>query len=255
MTLNWNDSPPDITGTVSGANGGVWTANLRAELAVNGSGSAEYTALLSLSPAGTPPGYGYLLITNHAGVVTLSGALADGTPFHQTVSLSGAGNLPVYGNLYGGSGLLLGWLGIGKRFAPTGNLTWIKQASHFTALYTNGFTNLAAVQGSPWTNPPPHTAAIDLPSGQLDISGGGLHSALSFNVAVSTSNTLVKLAGSPTNSLTGTNNPKTGLLTVTFGNGNGRSTTTGTGAVLQNATNAGGFFLGTTNAGTIRLQP
>jgi hypothetical protein len=252
MTLNWNESPPAISGTVSGTNGGGWVANLTAELAANGSSSAAYTALLV--SAGSPPGCGYLLMTNHAGVVTLSGALADGTPFSQAVHLSGAGDVPVYGNLYGGTGLLLGWIGL-ESGSPAGNLTWIRPASHSSVRYTNGFTNLAVVQGSPWTNPPPHTPAIDLPSGQLDISGGGLLSNLTFNVAVSSSNTLVKLTGSPTNSLSGSISNKTGLLTIKFGNGAGKATTTGKGAVLQNVTKAGGFFLGKTNAGSIFLQP
>ena len=44
-------------------------------------------------------------------------------------------------------------------------------------------------------------------------------------------------------------------LTIIFGNGSGKATTIGTGVVLQNATNAGGFFLGKTNAGSISLQP
>jgi hypothetical protein len=252
MTLNWNDSPPEITGTVSGTNGGAWVANLTNELAAKGSTSAEYTTLVL--PDATLPGYGYMLITNHAGAVTLSGALADGTSFSQNVPLSGVSDLPVYGNLYGGTGLLLGWLSL-ESGSPTGNLTWIKQASRSTARYTNGFTNLAVVQGSLWTNPLPRTAAIDLPAGQLDISGGSLRSSLSFNVALSNNNALVKLAGSPTNSLTGSINPKSGLLTVTFGNGAGKAKTAGKGAVLQNAANAGGFFLGKTNAGLILLQP
>ena len=68
-------------------------------------------------------------------------------------------------------------------------------------------------------------------------------------------NELVKLRGDPTNSLTGLINPKTGLLTITFGNGTGKATTVGKGAVLQNVTNAGGFFLGKTNGGSILLQP
>jgi hypothetical protein len=195
-----------------------------------------------------------MLITNHAGAVTISGGLADGTSFSQAVPVSGSGDLPVYGNLYGSTGLLLGWLGL-ESGSPAGNLTWIKEASRFSTLYTNGFTNLLAVQGSPWTNPLPHMAAIDLPAGRLEISGGSLVSPLIFNVAVSNNNTLVKLAGSPTNSLTGTNNPKTGLLTITFGNGSGKATTVGAGVVLQNSTNAGGFFLGKTNAGSMLLQP
>jgi hypothetical protein len=251
MTLNWNDSPPDISGTVSGTNGGAWTANLRAELASKESSSAEYTAWVL--PTNAPPGYGYMLMTNHAGAVTLSITLADGTSFSQAVPLSGAGDLPVFGNLYSGTGLLLGWIGL-ESGSPTGTLTWIKPASHSTALYTNGFTNQVTVQGSPWINPLPQTAAIDLPSGQLEIFGESLLTNLSFNVTVNNNNALVELADNPTNSLTGSINPKTGLLTIKFGNGAGKATTPAKGAALQNANKAAGFFLGKTNAGSILLQ-
>jgi len=127
--------------------------------------------------------------------------------------------------------------------------------SRSSALYTNGFTNQVIVQGSLWSNPLPHTAAIDLPSGQLDISGGSLPSNLTFSVWLGSNNTLLKLPGSPSNSLSGSINPKTGLLTIAFGNETGKATTAGLGAMLQNATNAGGFFLGKFNAGAILLQP
>jgi hypothetical protein len=254
MTLNWNDSPPYISGTVSGTNGGAWTANLTAGLASNSLGSAAYTTLLL--PSGTPPGCGYLLITNHEGAVSLSGYLADGTFFSQSVPLSGDGDLPVYGNLYNNTGLLLGLISL-ESGAPVGNLTWIKEASHFGVIYTNGFTNLAALQGSHWTNPAPHTAAIDLAFGLLDVSGGNLVSTLAFTVAATNNYFLVKLTNAPTNYLIGTIDPLTGLLIIRFGNGDGRETTVGKGAVLQNgtATNAGGYFLGTTNAGSILLLP
>lgn len=252
MWVNWNDPMVNVGGTVFGAVGFPWTANLTTELATNESSSSEYTAWLS--PDGTPPGYGYILMTNHAGAVTLSITLADGTSFSQSVPLSGAGDLPVYGNPGDSTALLLGWIGL-ESGSPSGDLMWIKPASHSTSFYTNGFTNLVAVQGAPWTNPSPHIAAIDLPSGQLDISGGSLRSNLTFNVAVSSNSTLVKLPESPTNSLTGSINRKTGLLTVTFGNGTGKATSAGKGAVLQNANKAAGFFLGRTNAGSIFLQP
>jgi hypothetical protein len=91
--------------------------------------------------------------------------------------------------------------------------------------------------------------------GLLQISGGSLADPLSFLVAVNSKNTLTKLPSSPsTNSLTGTITPKTGLLTVTFGNGKGKATTTGTGVVSQDSTVAEGAFLGTTNSGSIKLQ-
>jgi hypothetical protein len=77
---------------------------------------------------------------------------------------------------------------------------------------------------------------------------------LSFKVSVGENNALVELAGGPTNSLAGSINPKTGSLMITFGNGAGKATTAGKGAVLQNVTNAVGFFLGKSNAGPMVLQ-
>jgi hypothetical protein len=138
--------------------------------------------------------------------------------------------------------------------APAGNLNWIKKAAPHSLLYSNGFTNLVIVQGAGWTNRSP-SAAIALPAGQLNLSGGTLLSPLSFAVAVNDTNALVVTTNNPTNSLTGSINPRNGLLTITFGNGNGEATTIGKGAVLQDTTNAAGFFLDTTNAGSVILQP
>jgi ATP:corrinoid adenosyltransferase len=55
--------------------------------------------------------------------------------------------------------------------------------------------------------------------------------------------------------LTGLIRPATGLLQITFGNGDGKSTSVGYGALLQNTTNAGGYFVVKTNAGSLILQP
>jgi hypothetical protein len=90
----------------------------------------------------------------------------------------------------------------------------------------------------------------------LQIFGGNLANPLSFLVVIESNNSLSKVPDVfSTNSLKGSINPKTGLLTVTFGNGKGKSTTTGTGVVLQYSTNAFGAFLGTTNSGVITLAP
>jgi hypothetical protein len=259
MTLHWSDLLPQITGTVSGTNGGSWVANLAANRATN-NGSAEYTMLLLPSEAGVaglPPGDGWVSMPNHAGVITVGGALADGTSLtavSQTVPVDETGAVPVYDSLYGNTGLLLGWVNLTSLDGTpsTNALTWIKKPSRATTLYTNGFTNWVFPQGGLWVNPPVKTPAIALTNGMLVISNTGLF--LTFNVAVSNNNALVKLGKLPTNSLTGSITAKTGLLTITFENGAGKETT-GTGAVLQNATNGGGFFLGNTNAGSIILQP
>jgi uncharacterized repeat protein (TIGR03803 family) len=254
---------PQITGTVTNSSG--TTASLIADLASNVLPSAGYTILFSPTTnvsSNSPPGDGYALVTNHEGVVTLSGALADGTRYNQTVPVSRAGGVPVYASLYTrntntGRGLLLGWINLTnlQAAAPTNALTWIKQKQlyHSPALYTNGFTNILSIQGAIWTAPPAETPAISLTNGQLVISNTGLF--LNFTNVVVSDNKLTDLGGLPTNSLTGTINPKTGLLTLTFGNGKGRATDDAFGAILQDTTNAGGFFLTLTNAGSIYLQP
>lgn len=203
----------------------------------------------------TPPGDGYALITNHAGMVALNGALADGTTFSQAVPASAFGNVPVYASLYNNTGLLFGWINLNNLQAapPLNLLTWIKKPSGATAPSPAGFTNLLAGQGALWTAPATNTPAISFPKGDLLISNASLH--LDFKVAVLSDNTLAKLGGDPTNSLTGSIVARTGQLKLSFGNGNGAATTQGLGAVLQTSNSAAGFFTISTNAGALFLAP
>jgi 6-pyruvoyltetrahydropterin/6-carboxytetrahydropterin synthase len=241
----------DLTGSISGTDGGAWTSALEAERVGEFDASAEYTMLIPPgqgAPSPRPPGYGYMLVTNHNGVVTLSGAMADGATFSQTASIVGAGDLPFYASLYSNTGLLIGWLNLNGGLSGA-NLWWIKPQTPASALYPDGFTNVVTnILTSAWTKPP----ANFLPSGTLTISNTSL--GLNFTVSI-TNNTLIKEPGSPTNSLTGTLAPKTGLLKIAFGNGTGKATTTGYAAILQDSTNAGGFFVTKTNAGAILLSP
>jgi hypothetical protein len=256
MTLGLNDTPVEITGTVSNTLTSA-VASLVAYRATN-NGTAEYTLLLEptlLGLSSVPSGYGYVLIAKKAGVLTLSGALADGTVLSQTVPVTEINEAPVYDSLYGNTGLVTGWISTSNGVLA-GNLDWIKPATPKSLLYPAGFTNEVIAQGGGWTAPPAKTAAISLPSGELTVFGGSLASELNFEVELTTANVLTEVAGTnnSTNSVKGTVNPKTGLLTVTFGNGNKKATTVGKGAVLQSTTNAGGFFVTKTNAGSITLQ-
>jgi hypothetical protein len=260
MYLDLSNQPPTVFGAVSalGTNNPQWTAQLTAELGTTNPVSADYTLLIEpgRDAVGGPPGTGYALITNHLGKATITGALPDGTAFSQTVSMSEQGSLPLYASLYGGAGLLMGWVTnftASDDAAPTGNLAWIAPPKT-SALYPGGFANTVMAQGSLWTNPPSRTAAISLSAGQLTVSGGFLAAPLEYNVSVNTNNALATLAGSPTNSLTGTINPKTGLLQLTFGNGAGKATTAAQGAILQNQAGGAGFFTTKTNAGAMSLQ-
>jgi uncharacterized repeat protein (TIGR03803 family) len=256
MHLNWDSAPPQITGTVQGTNGGAWTAQLTNELAGTGLGSAEYTLLIppgTNAPAGSPGGDGYALITNHLGSVTVTGALADGAAFSQTIAESANLRLAFYATPYT-NGLLLGWLDL-SRSAPAGSLTWIRPAAA-AGLFPNGYTNVVTVQSSAWTNPGTNTNGLLTPNEQLDVSGAFLAAPLIFHVAINyTNDDLAVYTGGPTNSLSSTINPKNGLLNIIFGNGNSNKTTTGTGAILQNDAHGGGYFITSTNTGSFTLHP
>ncbi|MGP8200111.1 MAG: beta strand repeat-containing protein [Limisphaerales bacterium] len=247
-----------ITGTVSNA---AWPTNayLWADLAVAAHGTSSYTLLMAppTNAAATttiPTGYGYALIADHGGTVTLNGGLADGTTFNQTVPASASNDVPVYVSLYEKTGVLFGWLNL-TNLANTNaatELTWIKGVpAHPSLLFPDGFTNTLLTAGSLWTNP----GVVTLPlSNTLAISSAGSN-LLGCTVAIDAPNKLVNATTTPTNSLTGTINLSTGLLQISFGNGDGRATTRGYGAMLQNTTNAAGYFATKTNTGSIVLLP
>jgi hypothetical protein len=166
VALTLDSATRQITGTVSGSE---FSANLTADFASNALAPARYYFLLiptTNMSADSPPGDGYALVTNRAGVVTLNGALADGTQYHQTVPVSQNGDVPVYVSLYKSrastnSGLLLGWINLTNLQAmpPVDTLTWIKKPSRPPNLYTDGFTNILTVEASTGTGPPPKAAA------------------------------------------------------------------------------------------------
>jgi hypothetical protein len=126
-------------------------------------------------------------------------------------------------------------------------LTWIHPELK-SGLYQNGFTNVLLTNQillSPWTNPPGN---IDLLTNLAMLDTINNTNALT-NFAVTTT-AAGKVKGT---SASGTINLKTGLLTVTIKEG--KTTTTGHGAILLNATNGGGYFLTKTSAQAISLTP
>jgi hypothetical protein len=254
MTLDWTGG--EIFGMVSNLDG-AWVSPLEAEKSAASPPSGAYTVLLGPGTNGEgeiPPGFGYMLVTNHNGTVTLSGALADGTTFNQTPPLGVLGDVPVYASLYANAGLLLGWLGLSNGIVAAEPMAWIKPVAR-TGIYTEGFTNSLLVTGSGWTNPPAKESAVSLLGGSLAITNTSLD--VDFLISI-TNDTVVKASNATnnaTNSLTGTVAPKTGLLTITFGDGAGKATTIGHGVILQDSTNGGGYFVTKTNAGALLLSP
>ncbi len=243
-----NDSAPQLTGVVSNA---AWTANLTADIAGNSFPSAAYTMLLPPDAANAPGGDGYAVITNHAGPANgarIVGVLADGVPFSQTVPVSSDGRLPLYANLYGGEGLLLGWIDLGLTNQSGDGLTWIHPALS-SGFYPNPFTNIfsgSQILLSPWSNAP---SILDRLT-NLSLLHAITNSAAITNIPVRISS--AGLVGGP--GVNGAVNLKTGSFKITIGSGSSR--VTGTGAILLNSTNGGGgCALTGTNILAIRLTP
>jgi len=177
------NSPRTIYGTVTGTNtilsNGTpqsgWSSALVAIAAATNSSltnttnfSRAYTLLIPPNEATatndfSPSGYGFACLTNTAGTntissVTILGLLADWTSISEAAPVNEAGTIPIYQNYFNtpDPGMLFGWLNLNSTSnspAPSGTLTWIRKPSRYLlGVFTNGFTNSVAVQGSPYTN-------------------------------------------------------------------------------------------------------
>jgi uncharacterized repeat protein (TIGR02543 family) len=256
MTLT-NNPAPQVAGTVFNASWGV--ANLTAYRATNTLPSGQYTMLIAPDTnVSSPAGYGYASITNNAGKTVstakanITGYLADGTLFTQSAPVSEDGRVPIYANLYSGKGLLWGWINLSSTNTPGTALTWIRPSVHTGFFKDDAFTSTNPVELSLWTSFP---AASVLPAHLVIVEANDTAFVQTNNYTITITNGTTtdkfgELTG-PT-ALTGTIAPKTGLFKVTFGK------VTGNGVVLlnqTNGTNGGGYFLTTTNAGSILLKP
>ncbi|MDB6058659.1 MAG: Kelch domain protein, partial [Verrucomicrobiales bacterium] len=225
LHMDWNTGSKQITGTVSCVSEN-WTAPLVADLAVFGPGYpySAHRCTMALAPApdaptNSPSGYGYGLMNIPANrVLHLSGKLADGTPFSQTVPLSKDGNAPIYCDLYNHRGLIAGWLSFASDH-PVGSLTWVAPANVVPG-YSVGFNRIIDVIGSIYT---PHSPALNLPTATLNIAGGfGGESPLQFKVIIDNNNTITKDTSSKasgfnsTNSVSGNIQTSTGLITLKY---------------------------------------
>jgi hypothetical protein len=278
LNLDFNRADARMGGSVSDETAG-WNSVIEADRAVfsaTGNPAANYAGQFTLlfppdtnAPAGSPDGYGCAAMTNTpAGNSMVGGSLADGTPFVWSAPIAGNGRIPVYQSLYSGKGSVLGWIYLTneppQEVTADSWVSWIKLPISRT-LYPSGFTNRTGVLGSPYTN----TArtggpVLNLTNATLVLRNGNLTGgALTYtNIGTdpASRNMLTNLdAGnanlSPTNHLVIAINTNNGLVTVTFQETGVRTTNAAHGAVLQNQTNAAGYFLGTNETGAFILSP
>jgi hypothetical protein len=251
LQLDLSNGP--LTGTVSD---GTWTADLAANRAIYSKTNpapqaGKYTLLI---PGGEkaraqPGGNGFGAVTVDAlGHVTFSGMLGDGTPVTSSGVVCSQGEWPFYISLYGGKGSMLGWLSFTNDGGISGQLGWFKMPQPKARLYPGGFTNGAEVIGSVYqhTNGLP---VLGLTDGQLLLTNGNLAQGITNPIVLG-----------PNNEATGQNTdklifgPSSGLFKGSVMNSNTGKPIDVNGIVLQNQNFGAGYFLGTTESGSVLLS-
>jgi len=236
----------------------VWTSK---NPAANYQGS--YTVIIpgtndaTVGPLGT--GFGTVTV-NGTGNIAFSGSLADGTTGlsqHSVVSANGL--WACYLPLYGGSGSLWAWnlFTNGSVDSLPQGTSWINTTNATKgALYRSGFTNQEAqIIGSPYnsTNKP----LLGLTNGVVELEGGGLTVNLTNSIVLGANNMIIVVTNSVrnTNHLTLNIDKTHGTISGSFSNPtNANQTISINGVLMQNQTNAVGYFTNANQSGTFLLE-
>jgi hypothetical protein len=262
-TLQLNLADRSVQGTVTD---GSFAAVLSGDQAVFSSThkaanfQGQYTLIIpgtddpNVGPFGTS--YGTATV-DALGNITFSGSLADGTSVSRSSVVSKDGFWPFYVPLYGGTGSLWGWnYFTNHTIISAPYASWINATnSTKTAVYRSGFTNeQAAIIGSFYTST--NKPLLSLTNAQVILVETSPPFSITDQITLASNNTIkVTDAAGKTNKLTLTIKTS-GLITGSFLNpANAKQTIQVNGVLLQNQTNAQGYFLGTNQSGTFILAP
>jgi hypothetical protein len=256
-----------ITGTVFD---GTRTSLLIADRAVFNATinkALDYTGKYTLAIAGSdddatsPGGFGWATLSISAGgLISASGKLADGTAISRSASVSKDGRWPFYAAYAsppaGNGGAVVGWINFSNRPATDlgGTLYWFRPAGSKPTFYQNGFSNALPVIGSAYN--PTNKPLLSLTNAQVTLDGGNLPLSITNQINLSSNSVItVPITAANTNKLTLTITKATGAISGSFANPlKPKQTIKINGVLLQNQTNAAGYFLGTNQSGAFLLE-
>jgi cyclophilin family peptidyl-prolyl cis-trans isomerase len=159
-----------------------------------------YTVAINPGTNGSQPqGLGFATAkVNAAGIATLTGSLADGTPFtHTAPVIATNGFHAFYATPYGDKGWLYGWL----QFQPgqpagdvQGPLVWRKKGPQAGKPYPAGFEFYPRLMGSRYTAPGITNRILDFAEGIVTFAGPNLANEITNQVSVGLNNSITNLS-------------------------------------------------------------
>ncbi len=249
-----------VSGTVGD---GAWTAELyggRAPFNANTNVAPQagsYTIVipgaygLTNEPAGDS--YGTLTVSK-AGLISLHGALADGTSMTPSASLLNDGEWPLYASFHSGQGVLWGWLTFTNASGLGGTVAWVKPVLG-SGIYPRGFSVTAAAVGARYFPPGRGTNVLGLTVSThlaLTLQGGGLAVGTTNQITLASNNRVTPVSGPK---LTLAFTPTTGAFSGSVVNPASPKPISFGGVVLQSQGMGSGFFLGASGSGEVLLEP
>ena len=180
-----------------------------------------------------------------------------------STSLAQDGSLPVYVPLYAGGGAICGPISLGAQAGSDANgaVVWFKPAAASRVFYPAGWPDGVTldVRGSHFVPPaagaPGILNVLGL-SGTTSVSllGGNLRADVKLPASISADNITL----TPPAAIQGFNftiNPANGVFRGRFVDPASKQPRQFRGVLLQNQSEAAGFFLGTTESGAIEIAP
>ena len=260
LQLDLTNGTDRVTGTVSD---GAWAAALAGDRAIYDGRTTvapeagSYTLILAGAYESTnePAGDSYgTLAVGENGAISFAGTLADGTKVAQSVPVSKNRQWPLYAPLYGGQGVLWGWLSFTNASDLGSPVAWVKLPAN-TQHYPAGFSLAVQAVGTRYFPSGTGTNVLGLTTGTnltLTLEGGGLMQGLTNRFTLAANNRVTPVSG-PKLSLTFT--PSTGGFAGSVVNPATSRPISFGGVWLQGRAFGSGFFLGAGGSGEVRLEP
>jgi hypothetical protein len=187
--------------------------------------------------------------------VTFTGTLGDGTTITHSAALSKSGEFPLGIPMYGGKGLLLGWVPFYTNDVMFTNLTWIRPPIVGSKYYPAGFAGLKDFHGSKYTRPAAGQNILGWTNGLVVIGGGNLTPAQTISNRVRVVNNVVSVLDGNSRRIKMSISVTNGTFKGTFKHPVTRTTNAFSGALLQLPHWGGGWFKGKNQTGFISLEP